>query len=164
MQGVIKSYDPGTGDGVVINEADLAEIDLAADALQDSLFRMLRQGQRVNFEVDADGRDGAAARVRGRHGDPRPLTELLRADRSEIDDRAEQCAFHPGDRPHGVHHHPAEMIHVGRVGAGDHVVGPHRDLGGHDLFEGGGGGGDVGGTAHFGLDQNVRVDSHHRKR
>ena len=24
--------------------------------------------------------------------------------------------------------------------------------------------GDVGGTAHFGLDQNVRVDSHHRKR
>lgn len=56
MQGVIKSYDPGTGDGVVINEADLAEIDLAADALQDSLFRMLRQGQRVNFEVDADGR------------------------------------------------------------------------------------------------------------
>jgi len=56
MQGVIKSYDPGTGDGVVINEADLAEIDLAADALQGSLFRMLRQGQRVNFEVDADGR------------------------------------------------------------------------------------------------------------
>ena len=41
---------------MVINEADLAEIDLAADALQGSLFRMLRQGQRVNFEVDADGR------------------------------------------------------------------------------------------------------------
>ena len=56
MQGVIKSYDPGTGDGVLINEADLAEIDLAADALEGSLFRMLRQGQRVNFDIDEDGR------------------------------------------------------------------------------------------------------------
>ena len=56
MQSVIKSYDPGTGDGVLINEADLAEIDLAVDALDGSLFRMLRQGQRVNFELDEDGR------------------------------------------------------------------------------------------------------------
>jgi CspA family cold shock protein len=56
MQGVIKSYDPGTGDGALINESDFAEIDLAADALDGSLFRMLRQGQRVNFELDAQGR------------------------------------------------------------------------------------------------------------
>ena len=56
MQGVIKSYDPGTGDGVLINEADLADVDFAADALEGSLFRMLRQGQRVNFELDAEGR------------------------------------------------------------------------------------------------------------
>ena len=56
MQGVIKSYDPGTGDGALINESDFAEIDLAADALDGSLFRMLRQGQRVNFELDARGR------------------------------------------------------------------------------------------------------------
>ena len=56
MQGVIKSYDPGSGDGVLINEADLGEIDLAMDALEGSLFRMLRQGQRVNFELDAHGR------------------------------------------------------------------------------------------------------------
>ena len=34
----------------------IAEIDLAADALEGSLFRMLRQGQRVNFELDAEGR------------------------------------------------------------------------------------------------------------
>jgi len=53
---VIKSYDPGTGDGALINESDFAEIDLAADALDGSLFRMLRQGQRVNFELDAQGR------------------------------------------------------------------------------------------------------------
>ncbi len=56
MQGVIKSYDPGTGDGVLVNEADLADVDLAEDALEGSLFRMLRQGQRVTFELDADGR------------------------------------------------------------------------------------------------------------
>lgn len=56
MQGVIKSYDPGTGDGVLIDEADLREIDLAENALEGSLFRMLRQGQRVNFELDDAGR------------------------------------------------------------------------------------------------------------
>ncbi|MCY4068380.1 MAG: cold shock domain-containing protein [Acidimicrobiaceae bacterium] len=56
MQGVIKSYDPVSGDGVVVNEADLSDVDLAADALQGSLFRMLRQGQRVQFDLDDHGR------------------------------------------------------------------------------------------------------------
>ncbi|MYB85883.1 MAG: cold-shock protein [Acidimicrobiaceae bacterium] len=56
MQGVIKSYDPVTGDGVLVNEADLADIDLADNALDGSLFRMLRQGQRVQFDLDDDGR------------------------------------------------------------------------------------------------------------
>ena len=56
MQGVIKSYDPATGDGVLVNEADLADIDLADNALDGSLFRMLRQGQRVQFDLDDDGR------------------------------------------------------------------------------------------------------------
>ena len=56
MQGVIKSYDPVTGDGVLVNEVDLADIDLAADALEGSLFRMLRQGQRVQFDLDGNGR------------------------------------------------------------------------------------------------------------
>ena len=52
----MKSYDPVTGDGVLVNEADLADVDLAADALEGSLFRMLRQGQRVQFDLDEDGR------------------------------------------------------------------------------------------------------------
>lgn len=56
MQGVIKSYDPGSGDGVVITDTDLAEYDLASGALEGSVFRMLRQGQRVVFDVDTDGR------------------------------------------------------------------------------------------------------------
>ena len=56
MQGVIKSYDPGTGDGVVMRDTDLSELDLARGALDGSVFRMLRQGQRVVFELDAEGR------------------------------------------------------------------------------------------------------------
>ena len=52
MQGVIKSYDPGSGDGVVLCDTDLQEYDLATDALVGSVFRMLRQGQRVSFDVD----------------------------------------------------------------------------------------------------------------
>ena len=56
MQGVVRMYDPLTGEGVVVNEADRAELILAADALEGSLFQILRQGQRVNFDLDADGR------------------------------------------------------------------------------------------------------------
>jgi len=56
VQGVIKSYDPSSGDGVVICDSDLADYDLASDALEGSIFRMLRQGQRVIFTVDAKGR------------------------------------------------------------------------------------------------------------
>ena len=56
MQGVVKSYDPGTGDGVLVRDADRSEYDLAADALVGSVFRMLRQGQRVVFELDPEGR------------------------------------------------------------------------------------------------------------
>jgi hypothetical protein len=56
MQGVIKSYDPITGDGVVVRDSDIAEFELARNALAGSVFRMLRQGQRVLFELDGHGR------------------------------------------------------------------------------------------------------------
>ncbi|MEY4605527.1 MAG: hypothetical protein RLY45_287 [Actinomycetota bacterium] len=56
MQGVVKAYDPSSGDGVLMRDTDLAEIELAADALDGSVFRMLRQGQRVVFELDTEGR------------------------------------------------------------------------------------------------------------
>jgi CspA family cold shock protein len=55
VQGVIKSYDPSTGDGVVVRDTDLSEYDLAADALEGSVFRMLRQGQRVVFDLNDHG-------------------------------------------------------------------------------------------------------------
>ena len=56
MQGVIKAYDPTTGDGLVMADTDLNDYELAADALAGSMFRMLRQGQRVIFDLDDDGR------------------------------------------------------------------------------------------------------------
>jgi len=55
MQGVIKTYDPGSGDGVLVDESDFSEVDLAEDALEGSLFRMLRPGQRVQFDLDDRG-------------------------------------------------------------------------------------------------------------
>lgn len=56
MQGVIKAYDPATATGVVVSDTDLADYELAPGALDGSVFRMLRQGQRVVFVVDEAGK------------------------------------------------------------------------------------------------------------
>ena len=56
MQGVIKAYDPSTGDGLVMADTDLQDYELATNALDGSIFRMLRQGQRVVFDLDDAGR------------------------------------------------------------------------------------------------------------
>lgn len=56
MQGVIKAYDPQSGIGVLVCDTDLNDYDLASDALEGSIFRMLRQGQRVVFDLDGAGR------------------------------------------------------------------------------------------------------------
>ena len=62
MQGVVRSFDPGNGEGVVVaTDAGRGEYLLAADALEGSVFRLLRQGQRVNFDLDGSG---LATRVR----------------------------------------------------------------------------------------------------
>jgi len=61
VQGVVRMFDPQTGEGVLVSDTDRSEHVLAAGALDGSLFRMLRQGQRVNFDVDGDGR---AVRIR----------------------------------------------------------------------------------------------------
>ncbi len=61
MQGVIKAYDPATGDGLVMCDTDFDDYELAADALVGSVFRMLRPGQRVVFDLDDAG---AATRLR----------------------------------------------------------------------------------------------------
>jgi CspA family cold shock protein len=56
MQGVVRSYDPGTRQGTVCCDTDMADYDMAAGALDGSVFRMLRQGQRVVFDLDHAGR------------------------------------------------------------------------------------------------------------
>jgi CspA family cold shock protein len=56
MQGTVKMYDPATREGIVVLDTDRSELVLAIDALQGSLFRMLRQGQRIVFDLDSSGR------------------------------------------------------------------------------------------------------------
>lgn len=56
MQGVIKAYDPASGDGVILCDTNLNEFQLSPSALEGSIFRMLRQGQRVVFDLDDAGR------------------------------------------------------------------------------------------------------------
>lgn len=55
VQGVIKSYDPQTRAGVLVDDRDRAERELSPEALDGSVFRMLRQGQRVVYDLDDQG-------------------------------------------------------------------------------------------------------------
>ena len=55
MQGVVKVYDPATGIGVLVRDDDRSEVFLRPGSLEGSMFRMLRQGQRVIFDVADDG-------------------------------------------------------------------------------------------------------------
>ncbi len=61
MQGVIRTFDPQTREGVLVRDDDHTDLALAIDALEGSIFRTLRQGQRVVFDLDDQGR---ATRVR----------------------------------------------------------------------------------------------------
>lgn len=64
-QGVVKTYDPVTGVGVVVLDEDESEVYLRPGALTGSIFRTLRQGQRILFdlETDEDQRYATAVRV-----------------------------------------------------------------------------------------------------
>ncbi|MEX2323879.1 MAG: cold shock domain-containing protein [Acidimicrobiia bacterium] len=64
MQGVVKVYDPKTGVGIVITEADRREVFLRPGSLKGSVFRTLRQGQRIVFDTEADGERIYATSVR----------------------------------------------------------------------------------------------------
>lgn len=55
-QGVVQTYDPVTGVGVVVRDDDRSEVLLRPGSLQGSIFRTLRQGQRIVFDlVEEDG-------------------------------------------------------------------------------------------------------------
>lgn len=73
MQGVIKSYDPELREGVVVRDTDRAQFELAENALEGSVFRMLRQGQRVIF--DLDGKERATHLRLGSEADMRSPSE-----------------------------------------------------------------------------------------
>lgn len=54
-QGVVKTYDPVTGVGIVVRDGDRSEVFLRPGSLKGSVFRTLRQGQRIIFDtVDED--------------------------------------------------------------------------------------------------------------
>jgi CspA family cold shock protein len=62
VQGVVKLYDPSTGAGVVVRDDDRSEVFLRPGSLAGSIFRTLRQGQRIVFDlVEADGRPFATS-------------------------------------------------------------------------------------------------------
>lgn len=64
MQGFVKVYDDATGIGVIVRDDDRSEVLLKPGSLDGSMFRFLRQGQRVRFDLTADGDDAVATNLR----------------------------------------------------------------------------------------------------
>ncbi len=52
VQGIVKSYDPNSGSGIVLLDTDKTEVYIQPGSLKDSIFITLRQGQRINFEIE----------------------------------------------------------------------------------------------------------------
>lgn len=53
-QGVVKVYDSGSGVGIIVRDDDRSEVLLKPGSLDGSMFRFLRQGQRVRFDMSGD--------------------------------------------------------------------------------------------------------------
>lgn len=64
MQGVVKLYDPITGAGIVVSDSERREVLLRAGTLRGSVFRTLRQGQRIVFDVVDEGGQSFASNIR----------------------------------------------------------------------------------------------------
>jgi CspA family cold shock protein len=68
-QGVVKTYDPVSGAGVIVRDDDKPEVYLRPGSLKGSIFRTLRQGQRLVFDiVDEEGHLFATALRMGQEG------------------------------------------------------------------------------------------------
>jgi cold shock CspA family protein len=63
MQGVVKVFDASSGFGIVVSDEDRREVVLDAASLDGSIFRTLRQGQRIVFDID-DSATPVARRLR----------------------------------------------------------------------------------------------------
>lgn len=63
-QGVVKTYDPITGYGVVVPDEGGDEVYLRPGSLTGSIFRFVRQGQRVIYDVTAEDDRSYAGNLR----------------------------------------------------------------------------------------------------
>ncbi len=63
-QGVVKVYDPTTGFGVIVDDADQSEVLLRPGSLSGSIFRTLRQGQRIVYSVTTEDETTYASSIR----------------------------------------------------------------------------------------------------
>ena len=64
MQGVVQVYDPATEVGVIVRDDNRENVLLRPGSLRGSLFLMLRQGQRVVFDLETEEGVDYAARLR----------------------------------------------------------------------------------------------------
>lgn len=64
MQGVVQVYDPATKVGVIVRDDNRETVYLRPGSLQGSIFLMLRQGQRVVFDLESEEGVNYASRLR----------------------------------------------------------------------------------------------------
>ena len=83
----------------VLTDTDLAEYELAADALAGSVFRMLRQGQRVVFDLDDQG---CATRLRLGSEAYRVVASFLPGPNVTVAERLERVTMHTLDLTKGA--------------------------------------------------------------
>jgi cold shock CspA family protein len=67
MQGFVKTYDAGTQTGVIVLDPGPGEVYLRPGSLEGSMFRFLRQGQKITFETVEDDEQSFATDVRIGH-------------------------------------------------------------------------------------------------
>ncbi|MFQ5948175.1 MAG: cold-shock protein [Acidimicrobiia bacterium] len=60
----MKVYDPETGFGVIVRDHDRSQVFLRPGSLRGSIFRTLRQGQRILFDTEQEGDRLFAHRIR----------------------------------------------------------------------------------------------------
>ncbi len=64
VQGVVQVYDPATGVGIIVREDNREKVHLRPGSLAGSIFRLLRQGQRVIFDLETEEGVDYAKRLR----------------------------------------------------------------------------------------------------
>jgi cold shock CspA family protein len=63
-QATVKSYDSLTRTGVLVGDDGTTEYPIEPEAMDSGMFRFLRPGQRVSFDVVGDGSDSKVTNLR----------------------------------------------------------------------------------------------------